>query len=621
MERSFVRRRVSSGLTLLVLGAAVAASVGACSASDPPLPTSSNPVIETSVMPPPISGGTLLVTEDGLAVAADSERDVVYVVDLGTQRITTIPLQKGDEPGRVIETGAGIIHVALRRAGAVARIDLSSSKVTRSQTLCSAPRGLAYDTAGASPVVHLACAGGEVVTFDATTDQVVGAPVRIAERDLRDVVMQDGKLLISRFRSGDLLTLDPSGQVVARTNTAGVVAPNFAPTLAWRTIPAPSGGVFILHQVATSGPVVISQPGGYGSGSGMDPNCNGTIVQTTLSHLGSNGQRLGGTVPTLITGASVPVDVASDGSEQLLIVSAGSDAVFTAFANALEQGGGACTAAPGPNNLGTMLTLPGQPVAAAARAQGQFVVQIREMTPGKGQGPALILTDGANSITGTIALPGASMANTGHSLFHHNASPSSPLACASCHGEGHDDGHVWVFDTLGSRRTQTVSGGVLATAPLHWNGDMSGLTDIMHEVFEKRMSGDPAQAGPRHIEAFANWLDTIPAYPASPTGSATQIAHGKELFESAKVGCTTCHNGAHFTNNQTVDVGTSQAFQVPTLIGVAARAPFMHDGCAATLADRFDPTQPQCNGGDNHGKTSQLSNEDRADLVAYLETL
>jgi hypothetical protein len=213
------------------------------------------------------------------------------------------------------------------------------------------------------------------------------------------------------------------------------------------------------------------------------------------------------------------------------------------------------------------------------------------------------------------------MANTGHSLFHHNASASSALACASCHGEGHDDGHVWVFDTLGSRRTQTVSGGVLATAPLHWNGDMGGLSDIMHEVFEKRMSGDPSLAGPRHIDAFAKWLDTIPAYPASPTGSEAQIAHGKELFESPQVGCTTCHNGAHFTNNQTVDVGTNQAFQVPTLLGVAARAPFMHDGCAATLADRFDPAQAACNGGDKHGTTSQLSAEDRLDLIAYLETL
>ena len=56
---------------------------------------------------------------------------------------------------------------------------------------------------------------------------------------------------------------------------------------------------------------------------------------------------------------------------------------------------------------------------------------------------------------------------------------------------------------------------------------------------------------------------------------------------------------------------------VPSLIGLAWRAPYMHQGCAATLADRFGT----CGGGDAHGKTSQLSAEQRADLIAFLETL
>jgi hypothetical protein len=52
-------------------------------------------------------------------------------------------------------------------------------------------------------------------------------------------------------------------------------------------------------------------------------------------------------------------------------------------------------------------------------------------------------------------------------------------------------------------------------------------------------------------------------------------------------------------------------------VGVAARAPFMHDGCAATLTQRFDPS---C-GGSAHGNVSGLGAGDIADLVAYLETL
>ncbi len=160
---------------------------------------------------------------------------------------------------------------------------------------------------------------------------------------------------------------------------------------------------------------------------------------------------------------------------------------------------------------------------------------------------------------------------------------------------------------------------MLQTAPLHWDGSMSDLPDIMTAVFVDRMGGAPQ--GPQHVQAFGDWLDRIPAYPASPTGTAAQIAHGDAIFHSAAAGCDTCHNGAHFTNNETLNVGTGQPFQVPTLIGVAARAPFMHDGCAATLADRFDPTQAACNGGEQHGHTAALSSSDVADLIAYLETL
>jgi hypothetical protein len=65
------------------------------------------------------------------------------------------------------------------------------------------------------------------------------------------------------------------------------------------------------------------------------------------------------------------------------------------------------------------------------------------------------------------------------------------------------------------------------------------------------------------------------------------------------------------------DVGTDGTFQVPSLLNVAARAPYMHDGCAPTLADRFGP----CGGGDHHGVTSPLGAAQIADLVAYLQTL
>ena len=82
--------------------------------------------------------------------------------------------------------------------------------------------------------------------------------------------------------------------------------------------------------------------------------------------------------------------------------------------------------------------------------------------------------------------------------------------------------------------------------------------------------------------------------------------------------CATCHSGEKLTNNASVEVHTGGAFQVPSLRGLAWRAPYMHQGCAPTLNARFDAA---CGGGDAHGHTSQLTAQERADLVAYLDTL
>ncbi len=157
----------------------------------------------------------------------------------------------------------------------------------------------------------------------------------------------------------------------------------------------------------------------------------------------------------------------------------------------------------------------------------------------------------------------------------------------------------------------------MKTAPFHWDGDMTDLGSIMDEVFVNRMGGE--RQGPRHVKAIASWIGTIPELPRSTPKPVSEsvLKHGAEVY--AKAQCDTCHNGAMLTNNETMDVGTGKAFQVPSLVGIANRAPFIHDGCAATLKDRF--LNPACGGGDKHGRTSDLTEAELSDLVAYLETL
>ncbi len=364
-----------------------------------------------------------------------------------------------------------------------------------------------------------------------------------------------------------------------------------------------STGFAMVHQRSLVNPVVIDEPGGYGSNGG---GCDGGIVHSGVTLFTDAGNANSVATPAL-PGAALPVDIAVDPTNNTIaMVAAGSDLVIKTNPTQLSNG----------NSFGVVcsteheaIKVTGEPVAVAFW-HGRLLTQTRQ--------PATLQFVGDSG--SAIVLPGVDMGDTGHDLFHRSANPANGLACASCHPEGREDGHVWQFTSIGARRTQTVSGHVLDTAPFHWDGDMPNIDAIMSEVFVHRMGG--TEQGPRHSKVLQNWLGSLNAFPASPPAAAqTSIEHGKALFNDAKTACASCHSGEHFTNNTNADVGTSKPFQVPTLVGVSARAPFMHDGCAPTLRDRFAKGNDQCTGGDKHGVTSQLSENDIDDLVNYLETL
>jgi hypothetical protein len=113
-------------------------------------------------------------------------------------------------------------------------------------------------------------------------------------------------------------------------------------------------------------------------------------------------------------------------------------------------------------------------------------------------------------------------------------------------------------------------------------------------------------------------MDAQPALAAPAPRDVMAVANGKATFEDPSVGCAGCHSGPQLSTHALVNVGTGGPFKVPSLIAVRYRAPYLHDGCAATLLDRFTPA---CGGGDQHGHTSQLDAGQISDLIAYLESL
>jgi hypothetical protein len=373
---------------------------------------------------------------------------------------------------------------------------------------------------------------------------------------------------------------------------------------AWRAIPLADGRILVSHQRAVNTVLDAKQEGGYGG------SCDNSPVEAAVTLIAPGQAPIA--LEAIARGA-LPVDLAlSPGDAKIAVVLAGQNTV-TVMDTALaltRRDQEKC----GPHDddddddddddQGEDL---GAPTSAAFAPNGDLVIFYPEK-------PGLVVRAADGASKRLIALTGEIGRDPGRAVFHNQT--RLQLACASCHPEGRDDGRVWHFAQSGPRRTQNLAGDLLARAPFHWNGEMQSFDVLMDDVFAIRMGGGEVSAHQK--VALATWLDRIPAPAPGPTADEATVARGRAIFESSATACATCHNGALLTNNLLVDVGTNGRFKVPSLIGVAARPPYMHDGCALTLADRFTPP---CGGGDAHGRTSQLTQLEIADLVAYLESL
>jgi DNA-binding beta-propeller fold protein YncE len=567
------------------------------------------PVVRAEIAPPPLVGGTLatgVVQGRELAVASDTDRDRVLIFDLAAGTLSTeIALATGDEPGRVVLDAKGVAHVALRRGGAVLSIDAATGTIKARHDVCAAPRGLAV--AADTGLVHVACQDGTLASF--ATDVPGLTKHQLLGPDLRDVVVDGHLLYVSHFRSANVDVLSTSGVFQRTLIPAGVDAPKpagadgtYVPSVAWRMISLPGGGAIISHQHALTASIDLDPHGGptkasaYGLGG-----CAPGVVHSALTYVRGGASTL--TLPP-IGRAALPIDVAvSPSGDRLALVLAGNTGaaqVRVLDAQATDKlDANPCYGDSAPETA--IAGWSGGVVAASFTPGDVLVVQ--------GRLPAGIAYGGR-----VIVVPGRSVEDSGHQLFHMD--PGVGLACASCHPEGGDDGRTWRFDHVGPRRTPALRGGISPTAPFHWSGDLHDFHSLVSDVFVGRMGG--LQPGPGHVDALAGWVDSIPLVPATPPVDAAAVTRGHDLFTSPELACATCHSGPKLTNNQTVNVGTGEALQVPSLLGLSHRAPYMHDGCASTIAERFGGT---CGGGESHGHVKQLGASQFADLLAYLKSL
>ncbi len=207
--------------------------------------------------------------------------------------------------------------------------------------------------------------------------------------------------------------------------------------------------------------------------------------------------------------------------------------------------------------------------------------------------------------------------------------PSTGIACASCHLEGREDGHVWIFGD-GPRQTPSLAGRMTEqTAPFHWSGEFPDLGEFMTHTVQQRMGGTGTT--PEMLGQLKAYISSIPAAENANRLSTPNDAQvrGAHVFQKAQ--CNSCHAGDALTNNGFADVGTRvmggphpdlglelrSGLNTPSLLGLARSAPYLHDGSAPTLKARL--LRGKAN--NLHGTTASLSDQEVDDLVEYLKVL
>ena len=100
----------------------------------------------------------------------------------------------------------------------------------------------------------------------------------------------------------------------------------------------------------------------------------------------------------------------------------------------------------------------------------------------------------------------------------------------------------------------------------------------------------------------------------APTRAASDTAAQRGAASFVALGCVECHQGASTTRPDSIPFAGLHAMQVPMLLGVGTRGPFMHDGRAATLRDAVVDMLVRTN-------RAIPSEDELDDVVAYLESL
>lgn len=635
------------------------------------------------------SGSVALSSDDALLFVADSDNDAVHVIDTKTQvKLASVPV--GRWPEAVVVGALDEVYVSNRYSRSVSVIARGHwDRPIATIAVGAEPTGLAVSPDQKTLLVANV-ASGTVSIVDVASRSVTGEIA--ADYDVRAVAFTpEGGAFATIAKTGEILRLDLASKTVAArftlpsqtpssldgTGTTGVNAD--APTSFGKflvdvrtpgqavslTVSPDGKSIFAPHVLGRQTPLSTqTDKGGYsGGGPGEVPApvvapavavidaSSAAVIQadpanprTPPAMLLSQGRAMNGPVAAAVDPTGAWLFLVNQQSDNVTVLAADGHRIAT---DPLNQGVFQVVDV-GAGPRGIALTRDG----SRAYVHNQFDESVSILSAGSSDGISVIgLVKLASS-----PLPGD--VDHGRRLFNAANDPRMSdtqlggIACASCHPQARDDGRTWLFDE-GPRNTPMLVGRRIAeTAPYHWDGAFSDM-HAFSKIVQERMGG--AGVGASELDAVMAYLQWQPGpdNPARTLQGAVQPALADAAKRGAavytKANCTACHavdNGL-FTDNKFHDVGTlnpndsqqrpadrfpniGQGLNTPSLLGLFATAPYLHDGSAATLRARLDDRQGQLDalcGADAshlngcHGALGYLSAGEKDDLEVYLRTL
>jgi mono/diheme cytochrome c family protein/DNA-binding beta-propeller fold protein YncE len=656
--------RIASSTLLAIPLAAVA--LGACARVEPgsdgatprtPVATLDAPRTALAPVAADGTGSTIVLAHQGrrrLALVADADAHAVRALDVQTGEElgrTDLP----GTPGQLVIAGDGRVFVAVRDAGEVDELAPSPSadgfpmRIARRASTAGEPVGVAL-TADARTLL-VTCGWGHALDAFSTRSLEHAWSADVAREPRAVVVDDDGVHAYVSHATASLVSVvdlesEGHGVRLVSMKQPGVFSGNADQQ--WRqgyALAKTDGGVLATGVLANTGDTTVLTETYGGAGFETMPSEQFTIA--TVDPRGGDvgragpGERFEASDVAQVVGAPsadnsclLPRAMAYDPRGQLLFVACEGRGT-------LEREGFAdgrwsfSTAAWSVGGEPTGIALDADRRTAFVWSQVERVVTAVPMdayrVPGGAQDGSLVQT----YPLGVGEIVGDATKDVGRALFHRAGDSrisSDGRACASCHPEGRDDGLVWATPD-GPRQTPTLAGRLVGTAPYGWNG--------ARDTVKKHVTSTVSRLGgtgldDRELEALVDYCATMQPPPRAAeakaktavvpaTASATAdplVAEGRELFESPRTACASCHmDDGTYTDGNRHDVKSrakgdpGRAFDTPSLRFVAGTAPYFHDARYPTLRALLAGSDGKM------GHTKGLSAHEVDALEAYLRTL